>query len=181
MIWDTQRKELTQTLSKHNKKLNYSRNKKLFLVSSSSTTSIVSTTTLCYVSAATLTACRRRRRALDGFRDTDMADLEIASSPVLGWVAFICQTWLYMTADTKQRWGGRRGDSPIRARWADKEGWKISTLLDDNDINIHLYIIHRNHDLRYYHSSSNLNGANCLFKGSLECTPSGFTLSLCGK
>merc|ERR1712038_1946180 len=128
------------------------RQKRLFFVSSSSTTSTLSTTTLYFVSSTSaVTTCGKRKRALGVHELGDLADIQIASSAVLR---------DGVDNDTEEEELLRSGQEDAASR--DRDGrfllyWMTTTS-----------------------TSTTTSYTSTTTIGSLECTPSGFTVSLCG-
>merc|ERR1712079_894590 len=131
------------------------RNAKLFFISTSSTTSTVSTTTLCYTTSANAACGRRKRRNVD-----------ILNS-------------LFPVSPSSTQWEEKDEDDILAEEFEREENLLDSGLIDasGND---------RKGKFLLYWKTTTLTSTTTSFSstttlGTLECTPSGFTLSLCGK
>merc|ERR1712079_630460 len=135
------------------------RKAKLFFISTSSTTSTVSTTTLCYATNANA-ACGRKKRNIENVRSVfDSSEIaKKAESPVEA---------------SATQWAEKDEEDILAEEFEREENLLDSGLIDasGND---------RKGKFLLYWKTTTLTSTTTTL-GTLECTPSGFTLSLCGK
>jgi len=134
---------------------NAERKAKLFFISTSSTTSTVSTSTYCYTAGANA-ACGRKKRALEYIEDRPV-EIENMVIP-----------------------------SPSATKWDEDD--ILSEELDQNEalVDSGMNDAARKGKFLLYWKTTTLTSTSTSYTvtysiGTLECTPSGFTLSACGK